>query len=46
MRDRGKQFEYRMTLRGRDPKNAEALSRHLRALPGVIAFRSSPTGGE
>ena len=46
MRDRGKQFEYRMTLRGRDPKNAEALSRHLRALPGVIAFRISPTGGE
>jgi putative Mg2+ transporter-C (MgtC) family protein len=44
MRDRGKQFEYRMTLHGRDPKNAEALSRHLRTLPGVIDFRISPTG--
>jgi putative Mg2+ transporter-C (MgtC) family protein len=44
MRDRGKQFEYRMTLHGRDPKSAEALSRHLRALPGVIEFRISPTG--
>jgi putative Mg2+ transporter-C (MgtC) family protein len=44
MRDRGKQFEYRMTLHGRDPKNAEALSRHLRTLPGVIEFRISPTG--
>src|SRR5215468_4556958 len=44
MRDHGKQFEYRMTLHGRDAKNAEALSRHLRTLPGVIAFRISPTG--
>jgi len=44
MHDRGKQFEYRMTLHGRDPKNAEALSRHLRTLPGVIEFRISPTG--
>jgi len=44
LRDRGKQFEYRMTLRGRDPRSAEALSRHLRTLPGVIEFRISPTG--
>ena len=44
MRDRGKQFEYRMTLHGRDPKNADALSGHLRTLPGVIEFRISPTG--
>jgi putative Mg2+ transporter-C (MgtC) family protein len=44
MRDRGQQFEYRMRLRSRDPKNAEALSRHLRSLPGVIEFRISPTG--
>jgi len=44
MHDRGKRFEYRMTLHGRDPKNAEALSRHLRTLPGVIEFRISPTG--
>jgi putative Mg2+ transporter-C (MgtC) family protein len=44
MHDRGQQFEYRMTLHGRDPKNFEALSRHLRTLPGVIEFRISPTG--
>ena len=44
MRDRGQRFEYRMTLHGRDPKDAEALSRHLRTLPGVIEFRISPTG--
>jgi putative Mg2+ transporter-C (MgtC) family protein len=43
MRDRGKQFEYRMTLHGRDRNSAEALSRHLRTLPGVIEFRISPT---
>src|SRR3977135_395971 len=42
MRDHGKQFEYRMTLHGRDPKCAEALSQHLRTLPGVIEFRISP----
>jgi len=44
MRDHGKQFKYRMTLHGRDPKCAEALSRHLRTLPSVIEFRISPTG--
>jgi putative Mg2+ transporter-C (MgtC) family protein len=44
MSDGGKLFVYRMTLNSRDPKAAEALSRHLRALPGVIRFRISPTG--
>jgi putative Mg2+ transporter-C (MgtC) family protein len=44
MRDHGKQFEYRMTLHGRSPKCADALSRHLRTLPGVIGFRISPSG--
>jgi putative Mg2+ transporter-C (MgtC) family protein len=44
MRYGGKQFEYRMTLHSRDPKNAEALSQHLRTLPGVIEFQISPTG--
>src|SRR5262245_32484455 len=44
MRDHGKQFEYRMTLHGQDPKNAEALSRPLCTLQGVIAIRISPTG--
>jgi len=40
----GKLFEYRMVLRSRDRKNAEALSQHLRKLPEVIEFRISPTG--
>ncbi len=40
----GKLFEYRMVLRSRDPKAAEALSQHLRKLPEVIEFRISPTG--
>jgi putative Mg2+ transporter-C (MgtC) family protein len=40
----GEMFEYRMVLRSRDPKSAEALSQHLRSLPEVIEFRISPTG--
>lgn len=44
MTDGGKHFEYRMTLRTRDPKNAEMLSKHLLTLPGVIEFRISPAG--
>jgi putative Mg2+ transporter-C (MgtC) family protein len=42
--DGGELFEYRMVLKSRDPKNAENLSQHLRALPEVIEFRISPTG--
>ncbi len=42
--DGGKQFEYRMVLRSRDPKSAEKLSQHLRKLPQVVEFRISPTG--
>ncbi len=42
--DGGEMFEYRMVLRSRDPKQAEALSQHLRSLPEVIEFRISPTG--
>jgi putative Mg2+ transporter-C (MgtC) family protein len=42
--DGGKQFEYRMVLRSRDPKNAERLSQHLCTLPEVVEFRISPTG--
>src|SRR5215475_11136959 len=44
MREGGQQFEYCMRLHSRDPKNAEALSHHLRALPGVIEFQISPAG--
>ena len=40
----GEQFEYRMTIKSRDRRNAEALSKHLRGLPEVIEFRIAPTG--
>ncbi len=40
----GKQFEYRMVLKSRDPKSAETLSQQLRKLPEVLEFRISPTG--
>jgi len=40
----GKQFEYRMVIKSRDRKNAEALSQRLRGLPEVLEFRISPTG--
>jgi putative Mg2+ transporter-C (MgtC) family protein len=40
----GKVFEYRMVIKSRDRKNAEALSQHLRRLPEVIEFRIAPTG--
>jgi len=44
MTDGGEHFEYRMTLRTRDPTNARALSQHLLTLPAVIEFRISPAG--
>jgi putative Mg2+ transporter-C (MgtC) family protein len=40
----GKQFEYRMTIKSRDRKNAEKLSNYLRGLPEVVEFRIAPTG--
>jgi putative Mg2+ transporter-C (MgtC) family protein len=40
----GQAFEYRMTIKSRDRKNAEALSTHLRGLPEVVEFRITPTG--
>jgi putative Mg2+ transporter-C (MgtC) family protein len=40
----GRMFEYRMVLRSRNPKSAEALSKHLRGLTEVVEFRISPTG--
>ena len=40
----GQQFEYRMTIKSRDRRNAEALSVHLRRLPEVVEFRITPTG--
>src|SRR6476661_7902243 len=40
----GQQFEYRMTIKSIDRKNAETLSSYLRARPEVIEFRITPTG--
>jgi putative Mg2+ transporter-C (MgtC) family protein len=40
----GQQFEYRMTIKSRDRKNAERLAVHLRGRPEVVEFRISPTG--
>jgi len=40
----GQQFEYRMTIKSRDRRAAEALSQHLRGLPEVVEFRIAPTG--
>jgi putative Mg2+ transporter-C (MgtC) family protein len=40
----GQQFEYRMTIKSRNRKNAEALASNLRGLPEVIEFRITPTG--
>ena len=40
----GQQFEYRMTIKSRDRRNAEKLSVHLRSLPEVVEFRIAPTG--
>lgn len=40
----GQLFEYRMTIKSRDRRNAEALSSHLRGLPEVVEFRITPTG--
>jgi len=42
--ENGKQFEYRMTIKSRDRKNAQALAAHLRGLPEVLEFRIAPTG--
>jgi putative Mg2+ transporter-C (MgtC) family protein len=40
----GQQFEYRMTIKSRDRRNADRLSGHLRGLPDVLEFRISPMG--
>lgn len=42
--DNGQFFEYRMVIRSRDRRHAEALAQHLRTLPQVIEFRIAPTG--
>ena len=40
----GRQFEYRMTIKSQDRKNAERLAVRLRGLPEVVEFRIAPTG--
>ena len=40
----GQSFEYRMTIKSRDRRNAERLAVHLRGLPEVVEFRIAPTG--
>ena len=40
----GQQFEYRMTIKSRDRRNAETLSTYLRSRPEVVEFRITPTG--
>jgi putative Mg2+ transporter-C (MgtC) family protein len=40
----GQQFEYRMTIKSRDRRNADRLSSRLRDLPNVVEFRISPMG--
>ncbi|MSO67907.1 MAG: MgtC/SapB family protein [Pseudolabrys sp.] len=40
----GKLFEYRMTIRSRDQRAVEALSKHLRGLRQVKEFRITPVG--
>lgn len=40
----GQQFEYRMIIKSRNRRNAEALASCLRGLPEVVEFRITPTG--
>jgi putative Mg2+ transporter-C (MgtC) family protein len=42
--ENGQQFEYRMTIKSRDRRNADALSLYLRGRPEVVEFRITPTG--
>jgi len=42
--DDGKFFEYRMVIRSRDRRGAQALSEDLLKRPEVVEFRISPTG--
>jgi putative Mg2+ transporter-C (MgtC) family protein len=44
MTDEGRTFEYRMTIRTRDPKNFTRLAKSLEALPPVREFHISPAG--
>ena len=45
MSDEGKTFEYRMVIRSRNRRNAEALANYLKQRPEVLEFRIAPIGG-
>jgi putative Mg2+ transporter-C (MgtC) family protein len=42
--DGGRLFQYAMVIKSRDPRYADALSRHLAQLPEVLEFRIDPMG--
>ncbi len=42
--DEGRTFEYRMTIRTRDPRNFSRLAASLQAVPAVREFHISPAG--
>ena len=42
--DSGRLFQYAMVMKSRDPRHADALSRHLAQLPEVLEFRIDPMG--
>jgi len=42
--DGGRLFQYAMVMKSRDPRHADALSRHLAQLPEVLEFRIDPMG--
>jgi len=45
LREDGRTFVYRLTVRTRRPERLSRLSEALRAEPGVVAFRLTPAGG-
>ena len=42
--DGGRLFQYAMVIKSRDPRCADALSRHLAQLPEVLEFQIDPMG--
>jgi uncharacterized membrane protein YhiD involved in acid resistance len=42
--DEGKTFEYRMVIRSRNRRNAQALANYLKQRPEVLEFRIAPMG--
>lgn len=40
--DKGQTFEYRMIIKGKNPRNTEKLSQHLRGVKEILEFRIIP----